>query len=80
MKKTYVYSKETGTMVEKTIGCAERKGPYILGDLQPYQVAGPEYGTWITSRSQHREYLRRHNLIEVGNEKKYFLPDSGEEK
>jgi len=23
---------------------------------------------WITSRSQHREFLRRNNFVEVGNE------------
>ena len=77
MKKTYVYSKETGTMVEATNGVEQRKGPHIMGDIQPYQAVGPEYGKWITSRSQHREYLRRHNLTEVGNEKAYV---TGEKK
>lgn len=80
MKKTYVYDRKTGRMVEKTSMYAQRKGPYVIGDIQPYQAAGPEYGKWITSRSQHREYLRRHNLLEVGNEKKYLMPDSGEKK
>lgn len=55
----------------------ERKGPYIQGDIQPYQVVGgPRYGEWITSRSEHREYLRQNNFIEAGNERKAFgLPD-----
>jgi hypothetical protein len=76
MKKTYVYDQETGRMVEVTKQALGRKGPAVWGDIEPYQVVGPEYGKWITSRSKHREYLRRHNLIEVGNERKYF--DSGD--
>ena len=75
MKKTYVYSKETGTMVEKAKNYAERQGPYILGDIEPYRAMGPEFGRLITSRSQHREYLRRYNLTEVGNEKAAFFGD-----
>lgn len=73
----YRYDPESGEMVEiANEGRSERSGPRILGDIEPYQVVGPEYGKWITSRSQHREYLRKHNLIEVGNERKYFgIPD-----
>lgn len=73
MKKTYRYDKKLGRMVEITGDVAvERKGPYVIGDIEPYQAVGPDAGRWITSRSQHREYLRRHNLLEVGNERKYF--------
>ena len=73
MRKTYRYDKKLGRMTEVKRGVAvERKGPHIIGDIEPYQAAGPEYGKWITSRSQHREYLRKHNLMEVGNERKYF--------
>jgi hypothetical protein len=39
-----------------------------MGDIDPYKAIGPEYGKMITSRSKHREYLKKHNLIEVGNE------------
>lgn len=44
----------------------------ISPDIEPYQVVGPEHGKWVTSRKQHREYLKKHNLLEVGNEAKYF--------
>ena len=75
-RKTYRYDKKLGRMVEvtnrDTRDTEDRKGPYVMGDIKPYQAVGPEYGTWITSRSQHRAYLKRHNLIEVGNERKYF--------
>lgn len=56
----------------------ERKAPYVIGDLQPYRpVAGdegrkffddPKNARLIGGRRQHREFLRRNNLIEVGNE------------
>ena len=44
----------------------------IIGDIQPYQAMGTDIATGsaprITSRSQHREYLRRNNYTEIGNE------------
>lgn len=55
-----------------------RKGPFILGDIKPYRaVTGDRAGKWITSRSEHREFLRRNNLEEVGNEKAYFTRHGG---
>lgn len=55
-----------------------RKGPFVLGDIEPYQaVTGDMAGKWITSRSEHREFLRRNNLIEVGNEKAYMTRNGG---
>jgi hypothetical protein len=51
---------------------------HIVGDIEPYKaVTGDMQGKWITSRSKHREYLRRNNLIEVGNEKAYFTRHGG---
>lgn len=44
--------------------------PMVAADIQPYRSMCD--GTMITSRSQHREHLRRHGVIEIGNEK---LPD-----
>ena len=39
----------------------------VMPDIQPYKaVAGDQ--RWITSRAQHREFLRQNDLIEVGNE------------
>lgn len=39
----------------------------VIGDIQPYRsmVTGEEIG----GRRQHREHLRQHNLIEIGNER-----------
>lgn len=39
----------------------------VIPDIQPYRaMAGKQ--PWITSRAQHREFLRENNLVEVGNE------------
>lgn len=55
-----------------------RRGPFILGDIKPYQaVTGDMEGQWITSRSEHRAFLRRNGLEEVGNEKSYFTRYGG---
>jgi hypothetical protein len=44
--------------------------PYVAGDIQPYQSMAT--GEMIESRSKHREHLKRHHLIEVGNEMKHL--------
>lgn len=44
----------------------------IMGDIKPYRSMVD--GSIINSRSQHREHLRAHNCIEVGNETKYLQP------
>lgn len=41
--------------------------PMIIRDIGEYQ--SPLDGTMITSRSAHREHVRRHDVVEVGNEK-----------
>lgn len=39
----------------------------VMPDIQPYKNVGVD-GNYITSRSEHREMLKRHGLIELGNE------------
>ena len=50
----------------------QRLAPLIIGDSQPYRAVATDVATGtapvITSRSQHREFLRRNNYIEIGNE------------
>lgn len=43
----------------------------IMRDIEPYQNM-KDFG-WITSRSQHREFLRRNNFVEIGNEQNHLL-------
>lgn len=50
----------------------------VLPEFQPYKpVTGDMEGQWITSRRQHKEFLRRNNLVEVGNEKGYMTRHGG---
>jgi hypothetical protein len=65
MRKTYIYV--DGKLVEKSRRYKEQVAPDIMPDIQPYQSMAD--GTMITSRSHHREHLRQHNCIEIGNEK-----------
>lgn len=72
-KRTFRYCKDTGKMVEVTNEVRKISTLHFMADLKPYQVVGPEYGKWINGRSQHRQYLRKHDLTEVGNERKYII-------
>tara|TARA_R100000654_G_scaffold57163_1_gene83606 strand:- start:109 stop:321 length:213 start_codon:yes stop_codon:yes gene_type:complete len=62
-KKTFVY--RDGELVEKT-QANRNAGHNIMRDIEPYQNMKDR--GWITSRSQHREFLKKHNFVEVGNE------------
>lgn len=46
--------------------------PQIMLDIKPYTSMVD--GSMITSRSKHREHLRQHNCIEIGNEKMHTTP------
>ena len=47
-------------------------GIQVIRDIEPYKSMAD--GSMITSRSQHRDHLRRHNCIEIGNEKMESRP------
>jgi ribosomal protein L35AE/L33A len=40
-------------------------GFFVMGDINPYKSMVT--GEMIQGRAQHREHLRRHNVVEVGN-------------
>jgi hypothetical protein len=62
---TYIYDAEVGKVIEKP-RVSKTTGPFLMADIEPYQNMKDR--GWITSRSQHREFLRRNNFVEVGNE------------
>ena len=64
MKKIYIQI--DGQLIEKSKHYSEPVAPIIMPDIQPYQSMAD--GSMITSRSHHREHLRQHNCIEIGNE------------
>jgi hypothetical protein len=67
-KKTFVY--RNGELIEKT-EASRNAGLNIMRDIEPYQNMKDR--GWITSRSQHREFLKKHNFVEVGNEQNHLL-------
>jgi len=64
MRKVYVQI--DGELIEKSTYCSDPVAPMVMPDIQPYQSMAD--GSMITSRSHHREHLRQHNCIEIGNE------------
>ena len=64
MKRTYLY--EAGQWVEAQRLDKASVAPMVMGDITPYQSMID--GTMIQSRSRHRDHLRDHGCIEVGNE------------
>jgi hypothetical protein len=45
---------------------SELPAPMVMRDIGEYR--SPIDGTQITTRSQHRDHVKRHDVIEVGNE------------
>ena len=71
MRKSFVQI--DGVLYEKgTEPAREPAGPMVMKDIAPYQSMID--GSTITSRSKHREHLRAHNCVEIGNETKYLQP------
>lgn len=65
--KRYVQCRKTGKLVPREEYYAPRpRLHYAMPDITPYRSM--ETGEIVGSRSTHREHLRRHGLIEVGNE------------
>ena len=48
-----------------------RRGPMIMPDIAAYQSIVDQ--TEISSRSKHREHLKRHGMREVGDEKPAWM-------
>ena len=71
MRKRYVAVGNSWVEVDPDY-IPEPQASMVMPDIQPYQSMAD--GTMITSRSHHREHLRRHGLIEVGNETKHLTP------
>lgn len=63
MRKTFVQL--NGVLYEKGAEPAPA-GPFVYGDIAEYRSMAT--GELIGGRRQHREHLREHGLIELGNE------------
>src|SRR4051812_27528882 len=67
MKRRFVFRKGEFVELDLDAPLPPRRTPYIQSDIGAYRSVLT--GEQITSRSEHREHLHRHGVIEVGNEK-----------
>lgn len=77
-----IYSRDTGKKLveiqdgrvvwasEEYTEAQEPNAPMVMGDIPAYQSQID--GSMITSRGQHRNHLRQHNCIEIGNETQFL--------
>lgn len=71
MRKRFI--QRNGVLVE--VGAdyvPEPRSSMIMPDIKPYRSMAD--GSLITSRSKHREHLRAHGCVEIGNETKHLRP------
>lgn len=47
---------------------------HITPDFTPYRAVGKERGKLIKTRAQHRDYLKKHDYEEVGNDASMLPP------
>lgn len=73
MRTRYIQDPVTLKLVPADEYCpaSEERSHMVMSDIQPYQSMAT--GEMITSRSQHREHLKKHNLMEIGNEVKHLM-------
>jgi hypothetical protein len=76
-RRTYIFDPDLDAMIEITAGSnhpdAPPSGIQIIRDIEPYRTAGSDIAhdnkrIVVGSRSEHRDFLRRNNYVEVGNE------------
>lgn len=68
MRKRYIQDPVTLKLIPaEEYECKRPAGPMVMGDIQPYKSMAT--GEMIMGRRQHREHLKQHRLIEIGNEK-----------
>lgn len=74
MRWRYVYDRGHDKMIEVTedyrAPLVDKPAHHIFRDIKPYQSMIT--GEMINSRSRHREHLREHRCIEVGNDSSLF--------
>ena len=76
MRKSYVQCPKTLKLIPKDKYFAKPPQTHmVMPDIAEYRNIID--GEVISSRSQHREFLRKHDLVEVGNEKESFSKYQG---
>ena len=74
MRTSYVQDPVTHELVPKDeyYRRYDVNAPMVMPDIQPYQSMID--GSIINSRSRHREHLREHGCVEVGNDSSLTRP------
>lgn len=62
----YVFRNDKLVELDLNAPLPPRRAPYIMSDIKEYRSTITREP--ITSRSQHREHLRMHGCVEVGND------------
>jgi hypothetical protein len=67
-RQRFIQDRVTGKLIpaEEYYARDEVKAPMVMNDIQPYRSMID--GRMITSRSTHREHLKSHGCVEVGND------------
>jgi hypothetical protein len=71
MKRTYIWNKDLGKMVEITKEAPQRVGPFVISDLPEYR--SPLTGKMIDGRRDRREEMKREGVREVDPSEKYDI-------
>lgn len=58
-----------GSEVKDAIGSAGLTHSHLRLPGDQYDYISPQDGSHITSKRAHRDHLKRHNMVELGNEK-----------
>lgn len=68
-RKSWIQDPETLKLIprDEYVPRQSKAGFFVMGDIQPYKSMIT--GEIIHGRRQHREHLRQHGCIEVGNER-----------
>lgn len=70
MRQRYIQDRHTGKLIpadEYFDTHSEINAPSVLADMQAYR--SPLDGSIVDGRAAHRQHMRKHGVIEVGNEK-----------
>ena len=69
MRQRYIQDPITHKLIpaEEWVDRSEPAAPMVMPDIAGYKSMVT--GEWIGSRSAHREHLKEHRLVEIGNER-----------
>lgn len=66
MRRRWIYPSDGSEPFEASSEYVPTARVHVQGDIRPYQSMVT--GEIIESRSQHRDHLKRHGKVEIGNE------------